>query len=352
MNDDQFAFLQQLVESTGPAGYETETQSIWRDRVRANADTVETDLLGSSIAVLNADSSLRVMLDAHIDEIGFQIKYIDDNGFLYFSTIGGFDGSTLPGNRVRIAGKNGPVLGVIGRKPIHLMESEERKKAPELKKLWIDIGASARSDAEALVSIGDAGGRAHGLERMHANLAVANSFDDRVGGYIIAEAFRNLARAKTTTGVFAASSTQEEVGLRGAHAAAYRIDTTIGIAVEVTHATDHPHASKTEQGDIRVGAGPVIDVGANTNPRVFRQLVAAAEAEDLPYQIEANPSGTGTDQNPMQMTRSGMATGLISVPLRYMHTSSEVISLDDVDNAVALLTRFVTELDASLDLTP
>jgi endoglucanase len=152
--------------------------------------------------------------------------------------------------------------------------------------------------------------------------------------------------------VFAASSTQEEVGLRGAHATAYSIDTSIGVAVEVTHATDHPQAVKTEQGDIRIGAGPVIEVGANTNPRVFRRLVAAAEAEGLPYQVEATPNGTGTDQNIMQMTRSGMATGLISVPLRYMHTSSEVISLDDVDKAVALLARFVRDIDQSVDLTP
>jgi endoglucanase len=292
------------------------------------------------------------MLDAHIDEIGFIVKYIDDDGYLYFSTIGGFDGSTLPGNRVRIMGKNGPVLGVIGRKAVHLMDQDERKKAPEIKKLWIDIGAADRRAASAMVSIGDAGGRAHGLARINGNLVTANSFDDRVGAYVIAETFRNLADNRPQVAVFAASSTQEEVGLRGAHATAYSIDTSIGVAVEVTHATDHPQAVKTEQGDIRIGAGPVIEVGANTNPRVFRRLVAAAEAEGLPYQVEATPNGTGTDQNIMQMTRSGMATGLISVPLRYMHTSSEVISLDDVDKAVALLARFVRDIDQSVDLTP
>jgi endoglucanase len=352
MNDNQFDFLKSLVESTGPSGYETETQRIWSDRVRDVADKLHTDLLGSCIAVLNPGSALRVMIDAHIDEIGFIIKYIDDNGYLYFSTIGGFDGSTLPGNRVRILTANGPVLGVIGRKPIHLMDQDERKKAPEIKKLWIDIGAANREAAETLVSIGDAGGRAHGLERMHGSLVTANSFDDRVGGYVVAEAFRNLAAMRPNIGIFASSSSQEEIGLRGARASAYDIDASIGVAVEVTFATDHPQTVKTEQGDIRIGAGPVIDVGANTNPRVFRRLIAAAETEGIPYQIEANPSGTGTDQNVMQMTRSGMATGLISIPLRYLHTSSEIISLDDVDKAVALLTRFVQTVDATVDWTP
>src|SRR5579859_2100167 len=175
MNDDQFGFLQRLVESTGPSGYEEQSQAIWRDRVRAASDSLTTDTMGNCIAVINSSGNPRVLLDAHIDEIGFIIRYIDENGFLYFSTIGGFDPATLIGTRVRVIGRNGPVLGVFGRKPVHLMEQEERKKAPELKNLWIDIGVADRDEAESLVGVGDAGGRAHPLERLQGPVITSPS---------------------------------------------------------------------------------------------------------------------------------------------------------------------------------
>jgi len=352
MDEEQFAFFQRLVESTGPSGYEEQTQHIWRERVGAAADSITTDRLGNSIAVLNASGRPRVMLDAHIDEIGFVIKYIDDNGFLYFSGIGGFDASTLAGNRVRILTRNGPVIGVFGRKPVHLIEQDERKKAPELKNMWIDIGATSRAEAEELISIGDAGGRAHGLDRLQGSLVASAALDDRVGAYIVAEAFRAVADTKPQVAVHAASSVQEEIGLRGAKVSSYQTDAEIGIAVEVTWTSDHPQTSRTELGDVRVGAGPVLTRGPNTNPRIFERLVEAAQAEGTPYQVEAQPRGTGTDQNVMQLSRSGMATGLISVPTRYLHTASEVLSLDDVDASVAILTRFISQLDSEVDLTP
>jgi endoglucanase len=352
MDEDQFSFFQRLVESTGPSGYEEQTQQIWRERVRAAADAITTDSLGNSIAVLNASGRPRVMFDAHIDEIGFIIKYIDDNGFLYFSGIGGFDASTLAGNRVRILTKNGPVLGVFGRKPVHLIEQDERKKAPELKNMWIDMGAASRAEAEKLISIGDAGGRAHGLDRLQGRLVASAALDDRVGAYIVAETFRAVADKKPQVAVHAASSVQEEIGLRGARVSSYQTEAEIGIAVEVTWTSDHPQTSKTELGDVRVGAGPVLTRGPNTNPRIFERLVEAAQSEGAPYQVEAQPRGTGTDQNVMQLSRSGMATGLLSVPTRYLHTASEILSLDDVDASVAILTRFINQLDSEVDLTP
>ena len=281
MNDEQFDFFQRLVETTGPSGYEAETQRVWRDRVSDSAAEISTDALGNCVAVLNPGARPSVMLDAHIDEIGFLVKYIDENGYLYFGTIGGFDSSTLAGNRVRILGEQGPVLGVIGRKPSHLLSEEERKKAPELKTMWIDIGARDRAEAESMVRIGDAGGRAIGMERLHGNLITSASLDDRVGGYIMAETFRNLAARNIAAAVHAASSTQEEIGLRGARVSAYTTAADIGIALEVTWTSDHPQSSKTELGDIKVGAGPALFRGANVNPRVFDLLQAAAEAGGL-----------------------------------------------------------------------
>jgi endoglucanase len=351
MDDDQFTFFQRLVETTGPSGYEEATQKVWRERV-AEAASVQGDPLGNAIASLNPSGSPRVMLEAHIDEIGFQIKHIDDEGFLYFHTLGGFDAATLAGNRVRILGRNGPVLGVIGRPPTHLLSREERSKAPKAKDMWIDIAARDRQHAEEHVKVGDPGGRCHGVERMLGNFVSGNSFDDRMGCYVIAEVTRALAAEKLDAAVFAASCVQEEVGSRGAGPAAFVIDAPIGIAVDVTYTTDHPNASKSDHGDLRCGAGPVLTRGPNTNPRVFERLQAAAEAADVPYQIDADPRGTGTDQNVMYVVRGGMATGLVSIPTRYLHGSSEILSLDDIDAAVMLLKTFVQQLEASIDLTP
>lgn len=352
MQDEQFEFLRRLVETTGPSGYEAQTQQVWRERVRDSADSVQTDALGNCIATLNPDGTPRVMIDAHIDEIGFLIKYIDDNGFLYFNPIGGFDPSTLAGGRVRIIGKNGPVLGVLGRKPIHLMEQDERKKSPELKNMWIDIGVSGREEAEALIGIGDAGGRAAGMVRLQGNVLSANSMDDRVGCYVMAETFRNLAQDRPAAAVYAASSVQEEIGLRGARVSAYTVNADIGIALEVTWTSDHPQAPKTELGECKLNGGPVIMRGANVNPRVFERMVAAAEAEDMPYQIDVYAGGSPTDGNVMQMNRQGMAVGILSVPTRYLHTASETVSTDDIDRTVQLLTRFVRDLSGEVDLTP
>ena len=352
MNEDQFAFFKRLVETTGPSGYEADTQRVWRERIADAADSVTRDSLGNNIAVLNPEGRPRVMIDGHIDEIGFIIKYIDDDGFLYFNPIGGFDPSTLAGNRVRIIGRNGPVLGVIGRKPIHLIEPDERKKSPELKSLWIDIGATDRASAEERVATGDAGGRAAGVTTLHGNVIAANSLDDRVGCYVMAETFRALAGGDPRAGVYAASSVQEEIGLRGAQVAAYDINADVGVALEVTWTSDHPQAPKTELGLSKVASGPVIFRGANVNPRVFELLCRAADAEGVKYQVDVYAGGSPTDGNVMQRSRSGMAVGILSVPTRYLHTSSEILSLDDVDSAVAILTRFVRDLEPDVDLTP
>jgi endoglucanase len=352
MNDEQFEFFRRLVEVTGPSGYEADAQRVWRERIADVATDVRKDALGNNVAVLNPSGRPRVMLDAHIDEIGFLVKHIDDNGFVYFATIGGFDSTTLAGNRVRIMGKDGPVLGVIGRKPPHILEQEERKKAPELKSMWIDIGVADRKEALELIAIGDAGGRAHGVQRLHGKIVTSAALDDRLGCYVMAETFRNLGANPPGAAVFASSSVQEEIGLRGARVSAYASEAEIGIALEVTWTSDHPQVSRTEIGDSRVAAGPVIFRGANVNPRIFERLAAAAESEGISYQVDIYAAGSPTDGNAMQMSRSGMAVGILSVPTRYLHTASELCSLDDVDAAVQTLTRFVRDLDGNVNLIP
>jgi tetrahedral aminopeptidase len=352
MHDDQLAFLTRLVETTGPSGYEWQTQQVWRERVQDVADQVHTDALGNCFATLNPSGSPRLMIEAHIDEIGFIVKYIDERGYVYFDPIGGFDGSTLPGGRVRIMGRNGPVIGVIGRAPIHNLSAEDRKNMPELKDMWIDLGVRDRAGAEAVVAVGDAGGRSNGLQRLHGNVLASNSFDDRAGAYVIAEAFRALAASGTNACVVAVSSVQEEIGLRGAVVSAYTADVPIGICLEVNWTTDDPFTKPSDLGVLRLGGGPILGRGACTNPRIFRRLADAANAEGIEVQIKADAEGTANDENVMQMSRAGMATGLLKVPTRYLHTASEVLSTDDIDQCVTLLCRFVRDLDPEIDTIP
>lgn len=351
MNDDQKQFLTTLIETTGPSGYEERAQDVWRQRV-GQVGEVRTDFMGNAIAAFNPGGSPRVVLEAHIDEIGFQVRYIDENGFLYFSTLGYFDPATLPGARVRLMGRNGSVTGVIGRKPAHLLSEEERKQSLEIDAMWIDIGARNREEASDLIRVGDAGGRAHGVEPLAGNFIVGNSLDDRAGAYVVAEAFLALARSQPSAAVYAVSAVQEEVGLRGAGPAVYAIDASIGVAVDVTYTSDHPQTSASKTGEIRCAGGPVLTRGPATNRRIFDRLTTAAEGAGIPYQVDADPRGAGTDQYVLQVTRGGMATGLVSIPTRYLHTASEILSLDDLDACVSLLTRFVLDLDDQVRLEP
>jgi tetrahedral aminopeptidase len=351
MNDEQLAFLTRLVETTGPSGYEEHAQQVWRERVESAAMDVATDSMGNAVAVLNSSGAPRILLDAHIDEIGFLISDIDEDGFLYFSPIGGFDGETLVGNRVRILASGGPVLGVIGR-PWARRLLEESKRPLTLRELWIDIGATSREEAESLVRVGDAGGRAAGLARLHGNRLVANSFDDRVGVYVVAEVLRVLSHETLVPAVIGASVVQEEIGLRGATVAAYGTQADIGIAVDISPALDKPGVHTPENLRGIVGEGPILGRGPVNNPRLFDMLEAAARAEGVRYQVQAVPSTHGTDTLAMQVSRTGMATALISIATRYAHTASEIVSIDDVDGCVTILTRFIRDLPRDVDLAP
>jgi endoglucanase len=308
--------------------------------------------MGNVAAIKNPEGRPRVMLAGHADEIGFIIRYINDEGFLYFGQIGGHDAIVTVGQRVYVHTQQGPVLGVLGRKAIHLLESEERSKVPNINDLWIDIGASNRKEAEELVQIGDCVTYAQELQRLQNDRATARSFDNKMGCFMVAETLRLLEGKKLACAVFGVATVQEEVGLRGARTSAFGIDPLVGLATDVGHAMDFPGADKKRVGDIKLGGGPIIARGANINPRVFDLLVQTAKELEIPCQIEAAPGGTGTDANAMQISRAGMATGLISVPLRYMHTPCEVMSLDDIDNSARLMAGFIERVTPDIDWTP
>ena len=354
MKKESFNFLKKLMDTVSPSGFEEEARRVWKNRTKGFADEVKTDVLGNSIAVLKKGGSPKIMLAGHIDEVGFMVKYINKEGYIYFSTIGGVDLHLVPGKRVWVKTKKGKILGVIGKKPIHLLEGDEGKKVAKIEELWIDIGAKDGKEAKSILNIGDPVVPAVGLEILNNDndIVVGRGFDDKAGAFVISETLRILSQRKLKASLYGVATVQEEIGLRGARASAYGISPDIGIAVDVTFATDFPSMDKKKMGDIKIGKGPVIARGPNINPKIFDVLVEAAKKEKIPYQIEGISKATGTDANVIQLTRAGVATGLVSIPNRYMHTQVELISLKDLENTSKLLSAFILRLDKKVDLTP
>ena len=342
------------METTSPSGFEAEASRLWCDEARDFADAVSVDLHGNSHAVVNRGGSPRVMIAGHLDEIGLMVTYIGDDGYLYFGGIGGWDPQILPGQRVQIITGEGKVGGVIGKKPIHLQTEEERKKVVKMDDLWIDIGAKDKGEAEKLITVGDPAVLAYGFEELRNGLAVSRGFDDKSGAFVALEAARMLSEMKPKAEVHAVATVQEEVGLRGAKTSTFGIDPKVGIAVDVGFATDSPtmENDKKRVGEAKLGKGPIIARGANISPKVYKLLIEAAEEREIPYQISGEPKGTGTDANVIQLTRSGVATILVSIPNRYMHSPCEVVSLEDLENTYRLIAYAIEKIDDEVDLTP
>ena len=354
MYEAQYALLQRLIASPSPSGFEQRAQQVVREELRAYADEIRTDVHGNVIAALNPTGKPRVMLTAHIDELGFLIRYIDDEGYLYFSPIGGFDTSTLPGARVIVHTPGGSVSGVIGCRAVHLLDSDERGKAPSLRDMWIDIGAASSEEARQLVPLGSAATRAAHPEILRGELVVSRALDNKSGICAIIEAMRRLheRREQLAAAVFLVSAVQEEVGTRGAQTSAYSVDPQVALTVDVTFASDHPQTSKIRLGDVRLGGGPGITIGGFVNSRIYQELMATAEKAEIAYQYDISPSHTGTDNDNIQITRGGVATGLLNIPCRYMHSGSEVVSLKDIDATAELMAQFVLTLNEETNLIP
>lgn len=352
MRAESLQFLRNLMLAPSPSGFEQPAQRVIREYVERFADEVRVDVHGNLIAVKNPDKEPRIMLAGHCDQIGLMVRYIDDNGYIFFAPIGGIDANILTGQVMIVHTKTGPVKGVIGRKAIHIMDADERKKAPKMEDLWLDIGAKDKKAAEKRVAIGDPITFDLSFNELDRDLVASQGFDDKMGSFTVMEALRLVSRRKLNCGVYAVATVQEEVGLRGATTSAFGIDPHVGIAVDVTHASDYPECKKKQTGDIKVGGGPVISRGANINPVVERMLVDVAETQKIPYQMSGEPRATGTDANPIQLTRAGVAAGLVSVPNRYMHTPVEVIALGDLENTAKLLAGFLEAVGPETDFTP
>lgn len=345
-------FFEKLLATPSPSGYESPAQEIVRQYAAPFADKVETDSHGNVIVVKNPDAPLRVMLAGHCDQIGLIVKHIDSDGFVYTQSIGGWDTQVLLGQRMTVWTDDGPVFGVIARKPTHLLSGSERGRAPEIKDLWIDLGVADQAEAKMLVRIGDPVTVELRYHPMRNHLAVSPGMDDKCGVWVVMEALRRVDKDKLNCAVYAVATVQEEIGLRGATTAAFGIDPHVGVAVDVTHATDCPTIDKRARGDVRLGKGPVITRGPNMNPKIVDRLLKTAKKHEIPFQLTASGRATGTDANALQITRAGVATGLVSIPNRYMHSPVEMLSLVDLDRAANLLARFLEALPADADFTP
>jgi endoglucanase len=349
MRVESYEFLKRLLSTPGPSGNEGAAAKVWREEAGKFAE-VRGDRMGNSFATLNAGGSPKVMLSGHIDEIGLMITHIDDQGLLRFTGVGGWDPQVLVGQRVRIQARYGEVPGVIGKKAIHVMEAEERKKVSELKSLWIDIGARDGDEAKGMVRVGDVGVVDQDLLELPNCRIASRSLDNRMGAFVVLEALRLLSEEEGVNAeVVAVASVQEEIGLYGARGAAFGLDPDAAIAVDVTHATDTPGVSKNENGDHALGSGPVIKRASNLSPIVSDGLIAAAEEAGIGYTLEADARSTGTDADAIQFTRAGIATGLVSAPNRYMHSPNEIVELGDLENCARLISLYVKGLGPDTD---
>ncbi|HEX8359934.1 MAG TPA: M42 family metallopeptidase [Longimicrobium sp.] len=355
MEDRSFEFLKRLLDAPGPSGFETAAARVWREEAASTGARVTSDVQGNSLATVGAGGP-RVMLAGHVDEIGVMVTHVDEEGFLYIDGIGGWDPQVLVGQRIRFLTRKGDVLGVVGKKPIHLMKPEEKEKATKLSELWVDVGVRDRDDATARgIRVGDPGVVDARLVELGNGLIASRAVDNRIGAFVVLEAVRQLAAGGPFAAeVTAVATTQEEIGYHGggARAVAYQLDPQAALVVDLTFSTDAPGSDKKQVGEHKLGSGPVLARGSAIHPLVFERLAETAERENIPYTIQASPKFTSTDADAVYLQRGGIPTGVISIPNRYMHSPNEIVALDDVDATVRLIAAFCRGLDTETHFVP
>jgi putative aminopeptidase FrvX len=339
--------LRSLLTAHGPSGYETAPAAVFRDAASAFAEVV-TDVMGSVWArVPGTAGGPTLAIVGHIDEIGLIVSHIDDDGFLRFRGVGGWDPQILVGQRVVVGTREGAIPGVVGKKPIHLLKEEERKKVARVEELHIDIGAKDGEETRGLVRVGDVAVIDGDPVELPNGRAVSRSMDNRLGCYVAYEAARLVSEAGGAPGdVVAVAVVQEETTFGGATTTAYALHPDVAIIVDVTHATDAPGVDVAELGAHPFGSGPVIERGSNLNPRVVDVMCDTAEAEDIPFTLQASARSTGTDLDAMHVSRGGIPCGGVGLPLRYMHSPVEMVQLDDIENSAKLIAAVAHRLTA------
>ncbi len=353
LSQSSIDFLKCLLDTPGPSGFESAPARLWREEARTFASDVRGDVAGNSVALSNPGGSPIIMLAGHIDEIGLIATYIDDEGYVYVQGIGGWDPQVLVGQRVRFIGRDGPVLGVIGKKPVHLIKVEDRDKASKMTDLWVDIGAANKADAVERIGVGDPGVIDGRTVDFPNGRIVSRSIDNRIGAFTVLEALRRYADGGGEACVAATATTMEEIAWHGGGAliCASCIDAKMAIVVDVTFATDHPGVEKKELGDHGLGSGPVLTRGSLISPVVFGLLRETANTLQIAHTVQAAGRDTGTDADAIHIARQGVATALVSIPNRYMHSPNEMVSLEDVDRVATLIAETCRKVTGETDFT-
>lgn len=344
-------YLYQLLTVPSPSGFETKAQDITEEYLKGTADSIKRDINGNLIAHKAGSGKRKIMIVGHADEIGFMVNYIDESGYVYVKTLGGFDVNLLPGLRVDIHTSKGIVRGLFGKKAIHMMRGDTDAPKPKIEDVWLDIGAKDKKDAETKVQIGDIITYSSQIEELSEDLIMSKATDNKVGVYVAANVMKELGKTPLKAHLYSVASVGEETTMKGARTSSYTIEPDIAIAVDVTFSTDIPGADKRSFGEVSLGKGPALALGAALHPKLNNTLRELAAKHKIPLQIEIAAAGTGTDADAIHAQKSGVATMVLSIPNRYMHSPNEVISLSDLDNAVKLLVEFVKIVDDKIDLS-
>ncbi len=338
-------FLKALLSAPGPSSFESRPAAVFRDRATELGLATRQDAYGSVFAIAGEGRRPRLLLSGHIDEIGLIVTHVDEKGFAWFKAVGGWDAQQLVGQRVRVVGQGGDVVGLIGKKPIHLMSSEDRRKVSRIEDLWIDVGATDRDDASAAIRPGDVAVVEQPLVELRNGRIASKALDDRIGAYVALEVARRSRDAECE--VIASATVQEEIGGVGAAAAAYGLEPDVAIAIDVTHATDVPGVDARKEGEHALGSGPELAVGSYVHRGVLEALRATADEEGIAVTIGTSPSRTATDADQLARARAGIPSAVVSVPNRYMHSPNEMVAPEDVEAVVRLLVAFARRLPAA-----
>ncbi|GAB6056636.1 M42 family metallopeptidase [Methanobacterium alkalithermotolerans] len=333
--------MKKLSQLPGISGFESEVVNLIESELKDHVDHIEKDRMGNIIALKKGKpESPKVMLAAHMDEIGLMVRHIDKKGFIKFSKIGGINDQMVLNQMVYIHTKKGPLIGVIGSKPPHRMKAAEKKKITSYEDMFIDIGATSKKEAEELIEIGDPITFKHDFFELPNSLVTGKALDNRVGCLIMME---TLKRVNCDINIYGVGTVQEEVGLKGAKTSAFKINPDFALALDVTIAGDHP-GMKEDEAPAKIGKGPAIILtdasgrGIITHPKIKEWLITTAKEEEIPVQLEVSEGGT-TDATAIHLTREGIPSGVVSVPTRYIHTTVSIASMEDIENTVNLLVK-------------
>ena len=350
MRPESFEFLTAYLNNYSPSGYETAGQQLWMEYIKPYVHEMYTDVYGTAVGVVNPDAPYKVVLEAHADEIAWRVSHINDDGYIYVKTIGGPDVQIAPSKRVNIFTKDGIVKGVFGWPAVHVRKDDEPK--PELNNIFIDVGATSKDEiAEMGIHIGCVVAFEDQLTTLKDTYLVGRALDNRIGGFMIAEVLRKLHKngIKLPFGLYVVNAVQEEIGWRGAEMIARRIQPNVAIVTDVTHDTSSPLYDKIKDGTVACGKGPSLCYAPSVQNNLLSMLMGVAEQHDIPFQREVAMDYTGTDTEAFAYSNQGVASALISLPLKYMHTTVETAHKDDVKAVINLMYHFLLQLNSGHD---